>query len=60
MAYGAYKDLATTTASEKVFCNIAFEIVSNPQYDGDQRWLQWFIDFLLKGKVKRERECKVD
>ena len=39
MAYGKSKDLARRTESEKVLRNKAFEIASDPKYDGYQRAL---------------------
>ena len=33
MAYGHFKDLARTTASDKILCNKAFNIAKNPNYD---------------------------
>ena len=33
-AYGKYKDLAKRTQSDKVLTDKAFEIASNPKYDG--------------------------
>ena len=37
MAYGDFKDLKRRTQSDKVLRNKAFEIASNPKYDGYQR-----------------------
>ena len=37
MAYGKYKDLTKRTQSNKVLRDKAFEIASNPKYDGYQR-----------------------
>ena len=39
MACGKYKDLARRTKSGKVLRDKAFEIASNPEYDGYQRGL---------------------
>ena len=39
MAYGKYKDLTKRTLSDKVLRDKAFEIKSNPKYDGYQRGL---------------------
>ena len=39
MAYGESKDLARRTQSDKVFRDKAFEIASNPKYDGYQKGL---------------------
>ena len=49
MAYGDFKDLKRRTKSDKVLKDKAFEIESNPKYDGYQRGLvQWSINFLIK------------
>ena len=37
MAYGKYKDLTKITQSDSVLRDKAFEITSNPKYDGYQR-----------------------
>ena len=39
MAYGKLKDLVKRTQSDKVLKNKAFEIASDPKYDGYQREL---------------------
>ena len=39
MAYGKYKDLNKRTQSDKILRDKAFEIASNPKYDGYQREL---------------------
>ena len=39
MAYGDFKDLTRRTASDKIFCDKAFNIAKNPKYDGYQRGL---------------------
>ena len=39
MAYGKTKDLVERTQSDKVLKDKAFEIASNPNYDGYQREL---------------------
>ena len=39
MAYGDYKDLARRTGSDKILCDRAFNIATNPKYDGYQRGL---------------------
>ena len=38
MAYGNYKDLTKRTKSDKVLRDKAFEIASNPEYDGYDKW----------------------
>ena len=39
VAFGKYKDLSKRTQSDKVLRDKAFEIASNPKYDGYQRGL---------------------
>ena len=39
MAYGDFKDLTRRTASNKMFCDKAFNIAKIPKYDGYQRGL---------------------
>ena len=39
MAYGDFKDLKSRTQSDKVLKDKAFEIASNPKYDGYQSGL---------------------
>ena len=39
MAYGNYKGLARRTVSDKILCDRAFNIATNPKYDGYQRGL---------------------
>ena len=39
MAYGDYKDLARRTGSDKILRDRAFNIATNPKYDGYQRGL---------------------
>ena len=49
MAYGKYKNLNKRTQSNKVLRNKAFEIASNPKYDGYQRGLASMVfKFLIK------------
>ena len=43
MAYGKFKNLAKRTQSEKVLRDKAFEIASNPKYDGYQRALALIV-----------------
>ena len=48
MAYGDFKDLPRRTASDKVLCDEAFNIVKNPKYiDIKEVLLQQFIIFLI-------------
>ena len=39
MAYGDFKDLTRTTASDKILGDKAFNIAKNPKYDGYRRGL---------------------
>ena len=39
MAYRDFKDLIRRTASDKIFCDKAFDITKNPKYDEYQRGL---------------------
>ena len=51
MAYGKYKDLAKRTQSDKVLKDKAFQIASNPKYDGYQRGLASMdTSFLIKSQ----------
>ena len=43
MAYGKFKDLNKRTQSNKVLRDKAFEIASNPKYDGYERRLALMI-----------------
>ena len=43
MAYGDFIDLHRRTVSDK-----AFNIAKNPKYNGYQRGLQWFTNFLIR------------
>ena len=64
-AYADYKDLTNRTQADKVLKDRAFEIASNPKYDGYQRGLanmvyKFFDKKSSGGKVKRpERTLKV-
>ena len=56
MTYGNYKDLTKRTQSDKVLRDKAFEIASNPKYDGYERGLasmvyKFFVKNLLKAVV---------
>ena len=49
LAYRDFKDLAKTTAADKVLRDKAFNIATDPKYDRYQRGLAlWFINFLIK------------
>ena len=51
MTYEDFKDLARTTASDKVLRDKAFNIAKNPTYDGYQRGLASMVyKFLIKGQ----------
>ena len=50
MAYGKFKDLAKITQSDKVLRDKAFEIESNPKYDGSQRGLVSMVYTLFNKK----------
>ena len=52
MAYGKYKDLNKTTQSDKVLRDKAFEVGSNPKYDGHQRGLASMVHSFLDKKSK--------
>ena len=54
MAYGKSKDLIKRAQSDKVLKDKAFEIASNPKYNGYQRGLasKWFINFLIKNPLR--------
>ena len=43
MAYGKSKDLPRRTQSDKILRDKAFDIASNPKYDGYQRGLTSMI-----------------
>ena len=52
MAYGDFKDLARRTQSDKVLKDKAFEIASNPKYDGYQRGLASMVYKFFDKKSK--------
>ena len=52
MAFGKYKDLEKRTQSDKVLKNKAFEIASNPKYDGYQRGLASMVYKFFDKKSK--------
>ena len=43
MAYGDFKDLTSTAASEKILPGKAFSIDKNPKYDRNQRGLDLMV-----------------
>ena len=58
MAYGDFTDLKRRTQSDKVLKDKAFEIASNPKYDGYQRGLakDKFFDKKSKGSDIKENQ----
>ena len=48
MTYGHFKDLPRRTASAKALRDKAYNIAKYLKYDGYQRGLEWFTDFLIK------------
>ena len=52
MAYGDFKDVARTTASDKVLRNKAFKITKNTNYDGYQRGLASMVYKFFDEKSK--------
>ena len=49
MTYEDFKDFARRTASDKVFRDKAFNVASNPKYDGYQRALASMVyKFFIK------------
>ena len=52
MAYGDFRDLKRRTQSDKVLKNKAFEIASNPKYDGYQRELASMVYKFFNEKSK--------
>ena len=59
MSYGDFKYLPRRTASDKMICDKAFNIVKNPKYDGYQRGLvsmvyKFFDKRFSRGGIKTE------
>ena len=52
MAYGDFKDLKRTTASDKMLRNKGFNIAKNPKYDGYQRRLPSMVYNFFDKKSK--------
>ena len=52
MAYGDFKDLAKSTAADKVLKNEAFNTAKNPKYDGYQRGLASMVYKVFDEKTK--------
>ena len=57
MAYGDFKDIARRTASDNIFINKAFNIATNPKYDGHQRGL---VSMLYKFFDKKSKGSGVN
>ena len=57
MAYGDFKDIARRTASDNIFINKAFNIATNPKYDGYQRGL---VSMLYKFFDKKSKGSGVN
>ena len=53
MAYGKFKDLARRAQSDKVLRDKAFEIASNPKYNGYQREIASMIYKFFDKKIYR-------
>ena len=53
MAYGKSKDLTKRTQSDKFVRDKAYEIVSNPKYDGYQRELVSMVYEFFDKKIYR-------
>ena len=54
-AYADHKDFINRTDADKVLRDKAYDIASNPEYDGYQRGLaSMFISFLIKSQRKVE------
>ena len=51
MAYGGFKDLPRSTASDKVLRDKAFSIGKNPKYSGYQTGLALIVDKFFDKKV---------
>ena len=52
IAYGKSKDLIKRTQSDKFLKDKAFEIASNPKYDGYQKGLAWMVYKFFDKKSK--------
>ena len=52
MAYGDFKDLKKRTAADKVLRDKAFNIATNPKYDGYQRGLASMVYTIFDKKTK--------
>ena len=60
-AYADHKDLINRTKADKVLGNKAYNIASNPKYDGYQRVLASMVNkfFLIKSQREVERQSLV-
>ena len=55
MAYGYFKDLTRTTASDKILRDKAFNIVKNPKYNRNQRGLASMAYNIFNKKLQVEQ-----
>ena len=61
MTYGDFKDLARRTASDKVLRDKAFNVASNPKYDGHQRALASMVyKFFIKRFLVEQLTMKLN
>ena len=65
MAYGDFKDLTRRTASDKIFCDIAFTNTKNPKYDryqcGLASMIYKFFDNKTSGSgIKNENTSNIE
>ena len=61
MTYGDFKDFARRTASDKVFRDKAFNVASNPNYDGYQRALASMVyKFFIKRFLVEQLTMKLN
>ena len=51
MAFRDFKESTTTTASDKILLDKAFNIAKNPKGDWYQRWLAWIVHKLFDKKT---------
>ena len=61
MTYEDFKDFARRTASDKVFRDKAFNVASNPKYDGYQRALASMVyKFFIKRFLVEQLTMKLN
>ena len=58
-AYADHKDLINRTKSDRVLKDKAYDIASNPEYDGYQRGLASMVYKFFDSKVNGEWNCKL-